>query len=151
MKLSWLHYVLHWKTQAKQNILELYIYIYMYTVLHQLCLLIFYHINSFALPWSFTVLHSELYLSSGLGICSFVFWVNRLFVAKKWANERFAQKCEQYAQSLIFGEWPERFAHAHSSPLSDLSESLIFGERLEQIAHGHSYLVSNLSETLMVA
>ena len=59
---------------------------------------------------------------SELGICSSVFWANRSLFAKKWANERFAQKNERFAhgrsflvsdlsESLIFGEWPERFAH----------------------------------------
>ena len=44
---------------------------------------------------------------------------------------RFLRKNEQFAHLLIFGEWPERFAHGP-----------------ERIAHGHSFLVSNLSDSL---
>ena len=46
------------------------------------------------------------------------------FLLKKWANEQFAKKNEQFAHSLIFGERPERFTHGRSFDLSDLSESL---------------------------
>ena len=64
-----------------------------------------------------------MHLSAGLG--------NRSFFAKKWANERFAQKKERFAHLLIFGERPEQFAHGRSFMLSDLSDSLtslIFGD-----------------------
>ena len=60
------------------------------------------------------------------------------FFAQKWANERFAQKNEQFTPSLIFGERPERIAHGRSflvSNLSDLLTSLIFGERPERFTH----------------
>ena len=53
-------------------------------------------------------------------------------------NERFAQKKELFAHSLIFGELPERIAHGCSllvSDLSDLLTSLIFGERPERCTH----------------
>ena len=40
------------------------------------------------------------------------FWANGSgFLAQKCANERFAQKNEQFGHSLIFGEQPERFTH----------------------------------------
>ena len=42
----------------------------------------------------------------GLGICSSVFWANRSFFVKKWANERFTH-------SLSFGEEPERCRFVH--------------------------------------
>ena len=44
--------------------------------------------------------------------------------SKKWANVRFAQKNTQFANSLIFVEQPERFAHGCSFLVSNLSESL---------------------------
>ena len=53
-------------------------------------------------------------------------------------SERIAQKNEQFTHSLIFGEWPERFAHDRSFPLrtwANRSWLLIFGERPEQVAH----------------
>ena len=68
----------------------------------------------------------------GLGIRSSVFW------AKKWANERFAQKNERFAHLLLFGEQPEWLAHGRSFLVSNLSESLMvphFGERPERFAH----------------
>ena len=34
-------------------------------------------------------------------------------------------KNEQFAHSLIFGEWPEQFAHGHSFLVRDVSESLM--------------------------
>ena len=77
----------------------------------------------------------------GLGIRSSVFQANRSFFAQKWANERFAQKHEQFTHSLIFGERPERFAHdrPHGSFLvSNLCDSLIsviFGEKPERFTH----------------
>ena len=40
-----------------------------------------------------------------------VFWPNRSFLAKKWANEWFNKKNERFTYSLIFGEQPERLAH----------------------------------------
>ena len=40
--------------------------------------------------------------SAGLGICSSVFWwANRSFWAKKFGNERFAQKNEQFARTKM--------------------------------------------------
>ena len=57
---------------------------------------------------------------------------------KKLANERFAQKNEQFAHWLIFGERPERMAHVRSFLLSYLSDSLtslIFFEQPERLAH----------------
>ena len=62
---------------------------------------------------------------AGLGIRSSVFWANRSFFRKKWANARFAQKSEQFAHSLIFRERPKRFAHGCSFLVSDLSKSLM--------------------------
>ena len=44
--------------------------------------------------------------------------------SKKWANVLFAQKNTQFANSLIFVEQPERFAHGCSFLVSNLSESL---------------------------
>ena len=61
----------------------------------------------------------------GLGIRSFDFQANRSFFVQKLANERFAQKNEQFTHLLFFGERPERFAHNRSFPLSNLSESLM--------------------------
>ena len=78
------------------------------------------------------------HIKSGLGIHSSVFWANCSFFAKKWANERFAHKNEQFAYSLIFGELPEWIAHGRSFLVSDLSDSLtslIFIEQLEWFAH----------------
>ena len=61
---------------------------------------------------------------AGLGLCSSVFWANRSFLPKTWANELFAQKSERFAYLLIFGERPEWFTHNCSFPLSDLSDRL---------------------------
>ena len=61
----------------------------------------------------------------GLGIRSFDFQANRSIFVQKLANEQFAQNNERFTHSLLFGERPERFAHDHSFPLSDLSESLM--------------------------
>ena len=75
-------------------------------------------------------LHLNKRFFSGLGICSSVFWANCSFFAQNWANERFAQKNEQFTHSLTFGERPEQIAHGHSFLVSDLSDSLtslIFG------------------------
>ena len=71
--------------------------------------------------------YSKSSLSAGLGIRSLVFWVNRLFFAKKWVNnERMSKRATwaNHAQSLICHEWPERFPHSRSFVMSDLSESL---------------------------
>ena len=80
-------------------------------------------------------------ISAGLGIRSSVFWANCSFFAKKWANEQFAQKNEQFAHSLHFGERPERFTHGRSFLVSNLTDSLkllIFGEQNGRFAHmGH--------------
>ena len=87
----------------------------------------------------------------GLGICSSVFWATHSFFAKKWANEWFAQKNEQFAHSLIFGEWPERFAHGRSFLVSNLSESLMvahFWWATWAIRSHRSFLVSDLSDSL---
>ena len=103
---------------------------------------------------------------SVLGICSFVFWANHWLFAKKWANEWFAQKSEQFAHLPIFGERPERFAHNRSFLVSDLSKSLMVAqfwwatwvicsqsliclERSEQIAHSRSFDLSDLSKGAM--
>ena len=86
----------------------------------------------------------------GLVIRSSVFRGNRLFFPQKWANERFAQKTERIAHSLIFGE-RERFAHDHSFPLSDLSKSLMvahFWWATCAIRSHRSFLVSDLSDSL---
>ena len=54
------------------------------------------------------------------------FRANRSFFAQKWANERLAQKNEQFTHLLIFGERSERFAHNRSFPLSNVSKSLMY-------------------------
>ena len=72
---------------------------------------------------------------AGLGIRSFDFQANHSYFAQKWAKERFAQKNKRFTHSLIFSEWPERFAHDRSFPLSDVSKLLIFGELPERFAH----------------
>ena len=72
-------------------------------------------------PWPSSQIRANL---AGLGICSSVFWANRLFFAKKWADERFAYKNEQLAHLLIFCERPEGFAHGRSFLVSNLSNSL---------------------------
>ena len=61
-----------------------------------------------------------------------------LVFAKKWANERFAQK-------------NERLAHFWWATWAIRSWLLIFGEQPEQIPHGRSFLVNNLSDLLTVA
>ena len=91
--------------------------------------------------WRIWICNTE----AGLGLLSLVFWANHSFFAQKWANEQFAQKNEQFAHSLIFGEQLEQFAHGLSFLVNNLSKSLmvahlslIFGERPErfvQIAH----------------
>ena len=80
------------------------------------------------------------------------------FFAKKWANERFAQKT---AHSLIFGERPEQFAHSRSFVLSDLTELLTVAhliwaiwaiwanerwayERIPNLCSWHSELLSEI-------
>ena len=88
---------------------------------------------------------------AGLGIRSSVFWANCLFFAKKWANERFAQKNEWLAHSLIFGEQPERFTHGCSFLVSNLSKSLMvahFWWATCVIRSHHSFLVSILINSL---
>ena len=53
-------------------------------------------------------------------------------------NDQFAQKNEQFAHLLIFGDGPERIAHSRSFLVKDLSDSLklpIFAERPERFAH----------------
>ena len=72
-------------------------------------------------PWPSSQIRANL---AGLGICSSVFWANRSFFAKKWADEGFALKNEQLAHLLIFCERPERFAHGRSFLVSNLSNSL---------------------------
>ena len=57
-------------------------------------------------------------LAAGLGIHSLV--IARFLRI----NERFAQKNEQFAHCLIFGERPERISHGRSFLVSDLSDSL---------------------------
>ena len=74
-----------------------------------------------------------------------------LVFCQKWANERFAQKNEQFTHLLIYGERPEGFAHNCSFPLSDVSESLIvahFWWATGAILSHCSSLVSNLSDSL---
>ena len=53
-----------------------------------------------------------------------IFWANRLFFVSKRANERFAQKNEQFAHLLVYHERLERIAHGGSFDMSDLSNSL---------------------------
>ena len=36
------------------------------------------------------------------------------FLGKKGASEQFIHKNQQFAHSLIFGEWPEQFTHGRS-------------------------------------
>ena len=93
------------------------------------------------------VKHVILSFKQGWEFAHRVFWGNRSFFAKKWANEwfppkngRFAQKNERIAHSLIFGERPEGFAH-----------SLIYHERPERIAHDRSFVMSDLSDSLTIA
>ena len=83
--------------------------------------------------------NKNVLIFAGLGIRSSIFWANRSFFVKcGWVNEQFAQKNEQFAHWLIFGEQPERFAHGRSFLVSDLSDLLI-----------RSFLVSNLSDLLI--
>ena len=87
----------------------------------------------------------------GLGICSYDFRANRSFFAQKWANEWFTQKNERFTHSLIFGEWPERFAHDRTFPLSDVSKMLIvahFWWATWANCSFRSFLVSDLSDLL---
>ena len=51
-------------------------------------------------------------------------WANRLLFVSKRANERFAQKNEQFAHLLVYNERLERIAHGGSFDMSDLSNSL---------------------------
>ena len=64
------------------------------------------------------------------------------FLWVTWANHSrlliFGEWPERFAHLLIFGEWPEHFAHGRSFLVNDLSESL----------HGCSFLVSDQSDSL---
>ena len=53
-----------------------------------------------------------------------IFWANRSFYVSERANERFAQKNEWFAHSLIYHERPEGIAHGHIFDMSNLSDSL---------------------------
>ena len=81
----------------------------------------------------------------------------------KRANERFTQKNERFAHTLIYHEHPERIAHSHSFVMSNLSnllkvtllswatwaiclQHLICPEWSEQIAHDHSLKWAILSK-----
>ena len=97
-----------------------------------------------------------------------------LVFCEKLAHERFAQKNEWFAHSLIFGERPERFAHiAHFrwatwairytsitkkegirsffKEKKVRSRSLICHEQPKQIAHGRSFVLIDLSDSLTIA
>ena len=76
-----------------------------------------FHVSIFAVT---TISSSALIssLAAGLGIHSLVI---ARFLRR---NEQFAQKNEQFAHCLIFGERPEQISHGRSFLVSDLSDSL---------------------------
>ena len=85
---------------------------------------------------------------AGLEIRSSVFWANCSFFAKK---ELMSNLLKNTNDLLIFGEWPERFAHGCSFLVSELSESLMvahFWWATWAIRSHCSFLVSNLSDFL---
>ena len=53
-------------------------------------------------PCWFQIVLGTKNTNTGLGIRSSIFWGNRLFFAKKWANELFAQKNERFAHFAHF-------------------------------------------------
>ena len=88
----------------------------------------------------------------GLGIRSSVFWANHSFFAKKWANERIAQKTSDLLiPSFLVGNLRDSLMVANfgCAPWVNRSWSLNFGEWPERIAHGRSFLVSDLSTLLI--
>ena len=109
-----------------------------------------------------------IFLQTGLGIRSSVFWAITVFCEKmsEWAIRSKKRAIRSWA--LIFGERPERFAHGHLFLVSDLSESLMVAhfwwatwvicsrsliclERPVHFAHSRSFVLSDLSESLTVA
>ena len=92
---------------------------------------------------------------TGLGIRSFYFRANRSFFVQKRANERFAQKNEQFTHSLIFVELIERFPHiAHflwatwANPSSERPERIPLSQFFFSDSLIHSFLVSEMSDLL---
>ena len=135
MKLSWLHYVLHWKTQAKQNILELYIYICILYCIS--CVFLFFiiwilspyldHLQYYTVNctcpqgWEFAHLFSE--------------WIACLLPK----SEQMSDSLKNVSNML-----------SHSFLVSDLSVSLTLTQFLWATWASRSFLVSALSKSLMV-
>ena len=116
-------------------------------------------------------------MDTWLGTRSLVFWANRSFFAKEWANERFAQKNELWLihsflvsdlsdhHSLKKREWANRsfFKNKKTYKIYDFSQILswatwlnplwllIFHDRPERFAHSRSFDMSYLSDSLTVA
>ena len=102
---------------------------YIYSYVYYLCL------SDYHITVKVTSCH---HIFSGLGICSSVFWANRSFFVKKWANKWFAQKTsDSLICSFLMSDLSNSLMIAHFlwATWANRSWSLIFGERPERLAH----------------
>ena len=102
-------------------------------------------------------------MDTWLGTRSLVFWANRSFFAKEWANERFAQKNELWLihsflvsdlsdhHSLKKREWANRSFFKNKKHTKYTILVKFYHERPDWIPYGRSFFMIDLSDLLTVA